>query len=76
MSRVHVYLAIMIFFPSNVYGLLTDNGTCTSGRITIGNETQILNESAADFIKNMTTDNRVMAEIFCQAMLNETTAKQ
>ncbi|HJR83902.1 MAG TPA: hypothetical protein VJ772_00890 [Nitrososphaeraceae archaeon] len=76
MSRVHVYLAIMIFFSSNVYGLLTDNGTCTNGRIILGNETQILNESAADFIKNMTTDNRVMAEIFCQAMLNETTAKQ
>lgn len=66
----------MIFFSYNVYGLLTDDGICTNETITIGNETQILNESAADFIKNLTTDNRVIAEIFCEAMLNETTAKK
>ena len=70
MSTVYVCLAILMFFLPSVYGLLTDNGTCTNGTITIGNETQILNESAADFIKNLTTDNLEMAEIFCEAILN------
>jgi hypothetical protein len=71
----------MIIFASivyciRVYGVLTDNGTCTDGSITIGNETRILNQTAAEYIKNLTKDNRVMAEMMCHSMLNETTAKQ
>lgn len=71
----------MIIFTSIVYcirayGVLTENGTCTDGRITIGNETRILNQTAAEYIKNLTKDNRVMAEMMCHSMLNETTAKQ
>jgi hypothetical protein len=56
--------------------VLTENGTCTDGRITIGNETRILNQTAAEYITNLTKDNRVMAEMMCHSMLNETTAKQ
>jgi hypothetical protein len=55
--------------------VLTDNGICTNGNITIGNETLILNQTAADFIKNLTLDNRIMAEMICHSMLNETVAR-
>ena len=75
-SLVYFSLTIIIFFPSHVYGVLTDNGICTNGNITIGNETLILNQTAADFIKNLTLDNRIMAEMFCYYMLNETVARQ
>jgi len=34
-----------------------------------------LNRTAADYIKNL-TKNRLMAEILCHSMLNQTTAKQ
>jgi hypothetical protein len=69
----------MIIFTSIVYcirayGVLTENGTCTDGRTTIGNETRILNQSVAEYIKNLTKDNRVMAEMMCHSMLNETGA--
>ncbi len=75
-TLVYFSLAIIIFFPSHVYGMLTDNGICTDGNTTIGNETSILNQTAADFIKNLTRDNRIMAEMFCHSMLNETVARQ
>jgi hypothetical protein len=65
----------MIFFSSHVYGVLTDDGVCTNGNMTIGNETLILNQTAADYIKNLTLDNRIMAEMLCHSMLNETVAK-
>ena len=71
----------MIIFTSlvyciRVYGVLTENSNCTDGRIRIGNETRILNQTAAEYIKNLTKDNRVMAEMMCHSMLNETTARQ
>ena len=70
-------LSITIFFLPHFYlqhisGLLTEEGICTNGVVTIGNETQILNQSAAEYIKNLTSDNHLMGELFCQAMLNET----
>lgn len=74
------FITIAIFFPSHfyfqhIYGLLTEEGICTNGVVTIGNETQILNQSAAEYIKNLSSDNRLMGEVFCHAMLNETIAK-
>lgn len=63
------------FYFQHIYGLLTEEGICTNGSITIGNETQILNQSAAKYIKNLSSDNRIMGEIFCEAMLNETVAE-
>ena len=74
-------LALLIFFfdkvvLSEVYGFLTETGICTDGKFIIGNETQILNQSAANYIKNLTSDNRLMAEMVCHSMLNETTARK
>jgi len=62
------FLAVLIFFfdkavLSEVYGFLTETGICTDGKFIIGNETQILNQSAANYIKNLTSDNRLMAEM-------------
>jgi hypothetical protein len=68
----------MVFFGvdyTNVNGTLTENGICTNGKVTIGNETRILNQSAHSYFKNLTMDNRLMAEIMCQARLNETVGK-
>lgn len=66
--------AVLIFIQFNhlTFGMLTDNGICTNGKITIGNDSKILNQSSADFLKNLTMDNRPMAEIICDAMLNNT----
>jgi len=71
------FITITMFFPPSfyfqyIYGLLTEEGICTNGVVTIGNETQILNQSAAEYIKNLSSDNRLMGEVFCHAMLNET----
>ena len=63
------------FYFKDTYGLLTEEGICTNGVVTIGNETQILNQSAAEYIKNLSSDNRLMGEVFCHTMLNETIAK-
>ena len=73
-------MTITIFFPftfyfQHIYSLLTEDGICTNGVVTIGNETQILSQSAAEYIKNLSSDNRLMGEVFCQSMLNETIAK-
>ena len=74
-SLVYFAIPIMIFFPSHIYGVLTDDGICTNGNVTIGNETLILNQTAADYIKNLTLDNRIMAEMLCHSMLKETVAR-
>ena len=74
-SVVYFAILIMIFFSSHVYGMLTDDGVCTNGNMTIGNETLILNQTAADYIKNLTPDNRIMGEMLCHSMLNETVAR-
>ena len=74
-TLVYFPLVIIIFFPPHVYGMLTDNGICTNGNITIGNETLIFNQTAADFIKNLTLDNKILAEMFCHSMLNKTVAR-
>ena len=52
------FLAVLIFFfdkavLSEVYGFLTETGICTDGKFIIGNETQILNQSAANYIKQL-----------------------
>lgn len=57
-------------YSSTVFGLLTENGTCTSGNVIIGNKTHIENQSYADFITNLTEDNRPLAEVICENMLN------
>ena len=67
---------IPLFFPFISYGTLSEDGTCTNGKIRVGNETLILNQPAADYIKNLTLDNRLVAEMMCHAMLNETTEKK
>ena len=53
------------------FGELTENGTCTNGKIVTGNETRILNQTAAEYLKNLSANNRVMAEMVCHTLLNE-----
>ena len=73
-------LSDSIFFSqvalSDVYGVLSETGICSDGNAIVGNETLILNQSAETFMKKLTMDNRLMAEMMCHAMLNEFTAKK
>ena len=80
LTFIDLFMATALFLFDKVVlsddrGVLTETGICTDGKVIIGNETQILNQSAANYLKNLTTDNRLMAEMVCHAMLNETTAK-
>lgn len=79
-NRILLVIAFMILFASNfcyhhVYGIVTENGTCTNGVVFVGNKTYILNQSYADFIKNLTYDNRILAEILCEQILNQSVAR-
>lgn len=79
-SFIYLFISILILISisslTEVYGILTETGICTDGQVVIGNETQILNQSAAYYIKNLTKDNRLIAEMVCHSMLNETMAKK
>jgi hypothetical protein len=74
-------IVVLICVPLNVYirsanGILAENGTCTNGNVTIGaSQVNDTNRSTGDFFKNLTADNRHLAELICQNMLNETTPR-
>lgn len=57
-------------YSHSIFGMLTENGTCTSGDIAIGNKTSVENQSYADLIKNLTEHNRPLAEVMCENLLN------
>lgn len=63
-------------YNTSLYAFLTENGTCTNGQVTVGNSTYILNQTYADWIKKLTSDNRPLAEIICQAILNQSVARR
>ena len=75
MNKSHIIwifvVVAMICLALNVHirfinAILTENGTCTNGNVTVG-----VNHSI-DFFKNLTNDNTQLAELMCQNMLNET----
>jgi hypothetical protein len=60
----------------SIYAILYDNGTCTNGNVTKGaNQVINRNRSMDNFFRNLTRDNRQLADLMCQNMLNETTAR-
>lgn len=67
--------ATFVLLQNGVYGLLTENGSCMNGKVQLGNSSYIINQSYADFIKNLTKDNRPMAEVMCQSMVNQNISK-
>lgn len=68
---VILLFVMLLTYSIHVYGFLTENGTCNTGKTAIGNSTYILNQSYEDFIKNLTKNNRPMAEIICQDMIDK-----
>jgi hypothetical protein len=59
-----------------VYAILTENGTCTSGNATkVVNQVININQFNEEYFKNLTSDNRQLAELVCQKMLNASTIK-
>jgi hypothetical protein len=69
----------MVFFHgiyrSSVSGILTENGTCTDGNVVVGNRTYNSNQTYAEWIRNLTNDNRPLAELICQTILNQSVTR-
>lgn len=60
----------------SIHAILYENGTCTNGNVTKGvNQVINRNRSMDNFFRNLTRDNRQLADLMCQNMLNETTAR-
>ena len=60
----------------SIHAILYENGTCTSGNVTKGaNLLMNRNRSMDNFFRNLTRDNRQLADLMCQNMLNQTTAR-
>ena len=60
----------------SIHAILYENGTCTSGNVTKGaNQLINRNRSMDNFFRNLTRDNRQLADLMCQNMLNQTTAR-
>jgi hypothetical protein len=79
-NRILLVIAFMLLIASNfcfhyVYGIITEDGICTNGVVYVGNKTYILNQTYADFIKNLTNDNRILAEILCEQIMNLSIAR-
>jgi len=60
----------------SIHAILYENGTCTNGNVTKGaNQVINRNRSMDNFFRNLTRDNRQLADLMCQNMLNETTLR-
>jgi len=60
----------------SIHAILYENGTCTSGNVTKGaNQLMNRNRSMDNFFRNLTRDNRQLADLMCQNVLNQTTAR-
>lgn len=56
--------------------ILYENGTCTTENLTrLPNQVINTDESVGDFLKSLTSDNRLLAEMVCQNTVNETIAE-
>jgi hypothetical protein len=59
-----------------IHAILYENGTCTTEKLTkLPNRVINTNESVDDFLKSLTSDNRLLAELVCQNTVNETIVK-
>lgn len=69
------FFSIILLGPSvlTVLAILYENGTCTNENLTnSSNQTINTNGSVDDFLKSLPSDNRILAEIVCQATSNST----
>ena len=56
-----------------VNAILYEHGTCTNENLTrISNKTVNTNGTVDDFLKSLTSDNTILAEIVCQDSSNKT----
>ncbi|TLX66535.1 MAG: hypothetical protein E6L03_09100 [Thaumarchaeota archaeon] len=81
MNKSAIFLVLIVITITSLHLLnvcirfthatLTENGTCTN--VTKG-PNQVINRNRIneEYFKNLTTDNRQLAELICQNMLNET----
>jgi len=84
LSIICIFLIIAFIFILNfslnfrfIQALLTENGTCISDNLSRGSN-QVINGDqfiGGEEFKNITRDNRQLAELICQIWLNETIGK-
>jgi len=84
LSIICIFLTIAFIFILNfslnfrfIQALLTENGTCISDNLSRGSN-QVINGDqfiGGEKFKNITRDNRQLAELICQNRLNETIGK-
>lgn len=82
-SRIYIFVSILIVSLSLqgvyirfIYAILYENGTCTDVNVTKGaNQGVNVNRLNEEYFKNLTKDNRQLAELICQKMLNETSLR-
>jgi hypothetical protein len=73
-SRICIFVSILIISLSLqgvyyrfIYATLYENGTCANNNVTKGaNQSENVNRLNEDYFKNLTKDNRQLAELICQ----------
>ena len=85
LSIICILLIIAFIFILNfslnfrfIKALLTENGACISDNLSRGSN-QVINGDqfiGGEEFKNITRDNRQLAELICQNMINKTIGKQ
>jgi hypothetical protein len=79
-SRIYIFVSILIVSLSLqgvyirfIYAILYENGTCANSNVTKGaNQGVKVSQLNEEYFKNLTRDNRQLAELICQNILNET----
>jgi hypothetical protein len=72
-SIILVSLSLQGVYTRFINAILYENGTCTNSNATKeDNQSVNVNRLNQEYFKNLTRDNRQLAELICQKTLNET----
>ena len=83
LSRTCIFIFILIIslslpgvYSRFIHAVLNENGTWTNSKVTKGaNHVVNVNRFNEEYFKNLTKDNRQLAELKCQNILNDTSVR-